>query len=81
MVWHLRQTLILEEANVAAKLGLIDVQDLVNLIKSKPGDKELVITGRGASRRIIEHADLVTEMKAVKHYYKKGVKARIGIEK
>jgi cob(I)alamin adenosyltransferase len=73
--------LILEEANVAAKLGLIDVQDLVNLIKSKPGDKELVITGRGASRRIIEHADLVTEMKAVKHYYKKGVKARIGIEK
>ena len=73
--------LILEEANVAAKLGLIDVQDLVNLIKNKPGDKELVITGRGASRRIIEHADLVTEMKAVKHYYKKGVKARIGIEK
>jgi cob(I)alamin adenosyltransferase len=42
---------------------------------------ELVITGRGASSRIIENADQVIEMKAVKHYYQKGVKARVGIEK
>ena len=63
------------------KLGLIAVQDLLGLIIEKPYDTELVITGRGASARIIENADLVTEMKAVKHYFQKGVPARLGIEK
>ncbi len=73
--------IIMEEANVAAKLGLITVQDLLKIIINKPSDKELVITGRGASPRIIENADLVTEMKPIKHYYQKGVPARVGIEK
>jgi len=72
---------ILEEANVAVKYGLIGVQELVGLIIAKPADMEMVITGRGASPRILEIADLVTEMRAVKHYFQKGVKARIGIEK
>lgn len=72
---------IMEEANVAVKLGLFAVQDLLNIIINKPPDKELVITGRGASPRIIESADLVTEMKPVKHYFQKGVPARVGIEK
>ena len=73
--------IIMEEANVAVKLGLFGVQDLLNIITDKPLDKELVITGRGASPRIIEQADLVTEMKPIKHYFQKGVPARIGIEK
>ena len=73
--------IIMEEANVAAKLGLFGVQDLYKIIISKPYDKELVITGRSASPRIIEIADLVTEMKPIKHYFKKGVPARVGIEK
>ena len=73
--------IILEEANVAVKLGLIAVEDLLGLIIEKPYDTELVITGRGASARIIENADLVTEMKAIKHYFQKGVPARLGIEK
>ncbi len=73
--------IILEEANVAAMLGLFAVQDLLKIIINKPDDKELVITGRGASPRIIESADLVTEMKDIKHYYQKGVRARVGIEK
>jgi cob(I)alamin adenosyltransferase len=73
--------IIMEEANVAAKLGLFEVQDLLKIIINKPYDKELVITGRGASPRIIEKADLVTEMKPIKHYYQKGVPARVGIEK
>ncbi len=73
--------IILEEANVAVKLGLIAVEDLLELIIEKPYDTELVITGRGASARIIENADLVTEMKPVKHYFQKGVPARVGIEK
>ena len=73
--------IIMEEANVAVKLGLFAVQDLLKIIINKPSDKELVITGRGASPRIIENADLVTEMKPIKHYFQKGVPARIGIEK
>ena len=73
--------IILEEANVAAKFGLIRVQDLLGLIINKPYDAELVITGRHASSRVIENADLVTEMMPVKHYYEKGVQARVGIEK
>jgi cob(I)alamin adenosyltransferase len=73
--------IILEEANVAVKFGLIAEQDLLGLIFEKPYDTELVITGRGASARIIENSDLVTEMKPVKHYFQKGVPARLGIEK
>jgi cob(I)alamin adenosyltransferase len=72
---------IMEEANVAAKLGLLSVEDMLEIMAEKPKDVELVITGRGADSRIIEKADLVTEMKEVKHYFHKGVKARIGIEK
>jgi cob(I)alamin adenosyltransferase len=72
---------IMEEANVAAKLELMSVEDILEIIVEKPEEVELVITGRGADSRIIEKADLVTEMKEVKHYFQKGVKARIGIEK
>jgi cob(I)alamin adenosyltransferase len=71
---------ILEEANVAASFGLFPVQALVKLIIEKPEDIELVITGRGASPRVLEIADLVTEMKMVKHYFEKGIQARVGIE-
>jgi cob(I)alamin adenosyltransferase len=73
--------IILEEANVAVKYGIITVADLLELIANKSFETELVITGRGASDQIIEKADLVTEMKPVKHYFQKGVPARIGIEK
>ena len=75
------KVIILEEANVAAKYGLIREQDLLGLIIRKPYDVELVITGRYASSRVIETADLVTEMVPVKHYFDKGVPARVGIEK
>ncbi len=72
---------ILEEGNVAASLGLFSVDDLLAVIEQKPDHVELIVTGRGASPEVIERADLVTEMKAVKHYYEQGVQARIGIEK
>ena len=71
---------ILEEANVAVKFGLFPVQALVRLIIQKPKDIELVITGRHAPARVIEVADLVTEMRMVKHYFEKGIQARVGIE-
>jgi cob(I)alamin adenosyltransferase len=73
--------IILEEANVAVTCGLFSVEDLLKIIDKKPDDVEIVITGRDARPEIIERADLVTEMKEIKHYYQKGVKARVGIEK
>lgn len=72
---------ILDEANVATHLGLFSVGDLLDVIEAKPEDVELVITGRDAHPRVIERADLVTDMRDVKHYYNKGVRARRGIEK
>jgi cob(I)alamin adenosyltransferase len=72
---------ILDEANVAVGCGLLSVADLLELMACKPAHVELVITGRGADPRVLAKADLVTEMKAVKHYYQNGVAARVGIEK
>jgi len=75
------QMVILEEANMAVMCGLLTVNDLLDIISMKPEKLELVITGRYAAPRIIDSADLVTEMKEVKHYFKNGVMARVGIEK
>ena len=72
---------ILDEANIAMNLGLISVDELIDVIKKRPSNVEIVITGRNAPKEIIEIADLVTEMKEIKHYYKKGIQARTGIEK
>ena len=72
---------IAEEANVAVSCGLFSTAQLCELIDHKPEDLELVITGRDAQPEVIARADLVTEMKAVKHYYFQGVVARVGIEK
>lgn len=72
---------ILDEANVAASCGLFAPVDLLELVHAKPEGVELVLTGRHAAPEIIARADLVTEMKAVKHYYQAGVAARVGIEK
>ena len=73
--------IILEEANVAVKCGLISVNEILDLISLKPENMELIITGRGAAPEVVEKADLVTEMKEIKHYFQKGVQARVGIEK
>lgn len=75
------QVLILDEANIATFYNLFSVDDLLKLIKDRPDDLELIITGRRADPRVIEAADLVTEMKEIKHYYQEGVIAREGIEK
>ena len=72
---------ILDEINVAVSLGLVDVEDVLRLIEARPPTIELILTGRGADERIIAIADLVTEMRDIKHYWDKGVKARRGIEK
>ena len=75
------QVIILDEANIATYYNLFSVDELLYFIRAKPEETELVITGRRADPRVIEAADLVTEMKEIKHYYQKGVEARDGIEK
>jgi len=75
------QLIILDEANIATHYNLFSVADLLDFIREKPAEVELVITGRRADPEIIEAADLVTEMKEIKHYYQDGVEARKGIEK
>ena len=71
---------ILDEACIALHFKLFTIEELLEIIQKKPRHVELVITGRYAPQMLIEAADLVTEMKEVKHYYSKGVKARRGIE-
>jgi cob(I)alamin adenosyltransferase len=71
---------ILDEANIATHFRLFSIDDLLALIDSKPADVELVITGRYVDSRVLDRADLVTEMREVKHYYTRGVEARKGIE-
>lgn len=72
--------LILDEINPAMALGILDLELSLKVLDTKPADLELVLTGRDADPKIIERADLVTEMKLVKHYYYQGEKAREGIE-
>ena len=71
---------ILDEINVALDLGLLPVAKLLSLLKSAPAQKELVLTGRKADPRIMKRADLVSEIRNIKHYHKRGVRARKGIE-
>ncbi len=72
---------ILDEANVAVHYGLITVDQILDLIDRRAEGVELLITGRYAHSRLIERADLVTEMRGVKHYFDRGIKARVGVEK
>jgi cob(I)alamin adenosyltransferase len=71
---------ILDEVNGSVSMGLIPVEGLLELMRDKPQQVELVLTGRNAHEKVIEAADLVTEMCEIKHYYKAGVNARVGIE-
>jgi cob(I)alamin adenosyltransferase len=71
---------IFDEINIALYYKLISLPDLIVLLKDKPNHMELILTGRYAPDELIEIADLVTEMKEVKHYYKEGLEARKGIE-
>ena len=71
---------ILDEINVALDYKLVDLNDVMDLIKNKPAKMEIVLTGRYAPKEIMEAADLVTEMREVKHYYKEGIASRKGID-
>ena len=72
--------IILDEINVAVDFGLISLRDLSAILDMKPENVEIVLTGRGAPDELKARADLVTEMREIKHYYAIGVDAREGIE-
>lgn len=71
---------IMDELSIALYYKLFSVEEIVDIIKNRKENVEVVITGRNAPEEIIEMADLVTEMKEIKHYYTEGVEARKGIE-
>ncbi|MBC8186068.1 cob(I)yrinic acid a,c-diamide adenosyltransferase [candidate division KSB1 bacterium] len=73
--------IILDEINMAIHFKLLPIADVVDFIAVKPGEVELVLTGRRAPDELIQSADLVTEMREIKHYYAQGVTARDGIER
>jgi cob(I)alamin adenosyltransferase len=72
---------ILDEANIAIHCKLFSVEKLLQVINNKNQNCEVVVTGRYAPQELLDAADLVTEMKEIKHYYAKGVEARVGIER
>lgn len=74
------QLIILDEANIALDLELIQLDEMLDVLKNKPDEMEIVLTGRNAKPEIVEIAHLVSEIKPVKHYWDKGVIARKGIE-
>ena len=71
---------ILDEINYAVNLGLISVENVLNLIKSKPPKVDLILTGNYAKKEVIKIADLVTEMREIKHPFQRGIKAKKGID-
>ncbi|MEW6162223.1 MAG: cob(I)yrinic acid a,c-diamide adenosyltransferase [Nitrospirota bacterium] len=72
--------LILDEIIISLRDGFLKEEDVLGILDSKPEDLELILTGRGASEKIIEKADLVSEIKKIKHPFDKGVRRRKGIE-
>ena len=72
---------VLDEINVAIWFGLLAVEEVLALLDRRPEQVEVILTGRRAPQELIDRADLVTEMRMVKHYYEQGVMARKGIER
>ena len=77
---HEYQLIILDEANIAIDLGILDVDEVVDVLKNKPDEMEIVLTGRNAHPKIVEIAHLVSKIEPVKHYWDTGIAARKGIE-
>ena len=72
---------VLDEINTAVHFRLLSIEDLMRLIEDKPPNVELICTGRKAPKALLQRADLVTEMREVRHYHQQGLQARVGIER
>ena len=73
--------IVMDEINVAVWFGLVTVEAVMDVIKDRPNNVEVILTGRNAPELLVEAADLVSEMREVKHYYNQGILARDGIER
>lgn len=71
---------VFDEINSTIFYGMLTPEEVIDLLKQKPDKTEVILTGRNAHEKVMEFADLVTEMCEIKHYYQKGVMARTGIE-
>ena len=71
---------IMDEVCIALHYQLFELEELISLLKMKPKGMEVVLTGRYAPVDLFEHADLITEMREIRHYYNRGIEARKGIE-
>lgn len=78
---HAYDLYVLDEINVAIHFGLLSLNDVMIFLEQMPKDVEIVMTGRWASKELMERADLITEMNCLAHYYEQGIPAREGIEK
>ena len=74
------ELVLLDEINIVLRNDYIDIKDVVEVLKNKPEEKHIICTGRNAKSELIEIADLVTEMKEIKHHFRNGYKAQAGIE-
>ena len=72
--------LVLDEINIAVRDGFLKEEEVLSLLEMKPEELELILTGRGATEKVIEKADLVSEVREVKHPYSQGIRSREGIE-
>ncbi|MDO8339611.1 MAG: cob(I)yrinic acid a,c-diamide adenosyltransferase [Candidatus Burarchaeum sp.] len=72
--------LILDEINVAVSMGLVKLEEVLALVKSRPKDTSIILTGRGAPKELLALADIATEMRELKHHYDKGFGAKLGID-
>lgn len=73
--------IVMDEINVTLHFGILDAEPVLSLIRQRPKNLELVLTGRYAPEKITAEADLVTEMREIRHYFSKGVQARDGVER
>lgn len=71
---------ILDEFNIALQNGYVEIQDVLPVLRARPPMQHVVVTGRGVNEQLNEEADLVTEMKQVKHPFRRGIKAQPGVE-
>jgi cob(I)alamin adenosyltransferase len=71
---------VLDEISIAIDFKLIELDEVIELVNNKPSNVELILTGRNIDNRLVNMADLVTEMLMIKHPYTKGIKARRGID-
>ncbi len=71
---------LLDELNIVLRYDYLPLAEVLEVLKNKPADKHVIVTGRNAKEELIEIADLVTEMEQVKHPFRSGVKAQAGIE-